>query len=454
MANQELLNDEAMREYIRRGYLTLDADMPSGFHEAIAKGTADSIEQCGGNPGNNILPMVPDLQQVLDHPKVTGALSSLLGPGYHLHAHRYCHLRPPHTAIQGLHKDSWSRRHHRTRWCMALYYPQDTTLDMGPTGVVPGSQYYNHEPDAEVGDEVALCGDAGTVTIIHYDLWHRGLENSSDRPRYMHKFLFARMEEPTTPTWSSQDPSWHDEDDRRNGLWRTMWQWSRGDRSNGSNDCGDGDVDELVEQLANENETTRFQAAYKLGAIGEAAVTALAQRLDSDDQEVRRAANYGLAAAEGCAVPALEEAASSERALRRTEAVDALGNMGLPAAPAAATLEKALKDGDDTVRANAAYALGTIGEAAALAIPALIDGLDSSDEWVVRNSSLTLARLGPLAAEAVPKLERHLQHENRYVQSKVVLALKRIGTEEASNALIEHLMTARWCPVTTKETPF
>ena len=454
MSDRELLNDEAMREYIRRGYVTVDANMPAGFHEAITKRTADSIEECGGNPGNNILPMVPDLQQVLDHPKVTGALSSILGPGYHFHAHRYCHLRPPKTPTQGLHKDSWSRRHHRTRWCMALYYPQDTTLDMGPTGVVPGSQYYNHEPDAEVGEEIPLCGDAGTVTIIHYDLWHRGLENSSDRPRYMHKFLFARMEEPTKPTWSSQDLGWPEDVDRRNGLWQKMWRWSAGEHGFGTTGSGEGDIDELVDQLKNENETTRFQAAYRMGAIGEDAVAALAQGLDSDDGELRRIANCGLAAAEGCAVPVLEEAALSDRADTRAEAVDTLANMGLPAGPAAATLARALKDGDGTIRANAAYALGNIGEAAAGGIPALIDGLDDTEEWVVRNSSLALARLGPLAAEAVPRLIPHLDHENRYVQSKTAMALKRIGTQEAHLALIEHLTTARWCPITTKETPF
>ena len=454
MADHELLNDEGMREYIRSGYVTVDADMPTDFHEAIRKRTAEAIEECGGNPGNNILPMVPDLQQVLDHPRVTGALTSFLGPGYHLHAHRYCHLRPPKTPAQGLHKDSWSRRHHRTRWCMALYYPQDTTLDMGPTAVVPGSQYYNHAPDAEVGDEIALSGDAGTVTIVHYDLWHRGLENSSDRPRYMHKFLFARMEEPSEPTWSSGDLSWPEDADRRNGLWQSMWHWSAGQSGNGSKGSGAGDLDELAGQLEDENETTRFQAAYRLGAIGEDGVAALARGLESDDEELRRAASYGLAAAEGCAVSALEEAASSERADTRAEAVDTLGNMGLAAAPSAATLGKALKDDDGTVRANAAYALGNIGAAAADAIPALIDGLDDSEEWVVRNSSLTLARLGPLAAEAVPRLARHLNHENRYVQSKTAMALKRIGTDEAYHALIEHLTTARWCPITTKEMPF
>ena len=35
-----------------------------------------------------------------------------------------------------MHQDSYENdqnvRHHRTRWTMAFYYPQDVSLDMGP----------------------------------------------------------------------------------------------------------------------------------------------------------------------------------------------------------------------------------------------------------------------------------------------------------------------------------
>ena len=37
----------------------------------------------------------------------------------------------------------------------------------------------------------------GTVVLIHYDLWHAGLENYStdpSHPRFMFKFQFVRME--------------------------------------------------------------------------------------------------------------------------------------------------------------------------------------------------------------------------------------------------------------------
>ncbi len=452
--NLELMSDEAMQEFIRKGFVSFQADMPAGFHHSLYERTAELMEEAG-NPGNNIVPVLPELQQVLDHPKVAGTLTSVLGAGYHEHAHRYCHRREL-GAERGYpaHKDGDSRHHHRTRWCMAFYYPQDTTLELGPTSVVPGSHYYNQEPDSEVGDEMPVCGAGGTVTIVHYDLWHRRTEKPGDGHRFMYKFLFARMEEPTSPTWDSNDLSWPEADDRRNLMWRAMWEWSAGRSDNGPQSADDGDVGELLGRLEDANETTSFQAAYSLATMGEQAVPQLITRLSSDSEDVRRNAGYGLSSAGQAAVPALEEAAGAERAETRAAAVDALAHMGHPAAPATGTLQAALKDEDDDVRKYASYALCNVGDAAATAVPSLIDALDDSEVWVVRNSSLALARLGAKAAEAVPALARNLHHENRYVQGKAVLALRRIGTREATDVLIEHLTTARWCPLTSSKSQY
>ena len=105
------------------------------------------------------------------------ALASLLGSDYLLHPHRHCHQNLAGSQGQRMHQDSYEAdqnvRHHRVRWLMAFYYPQDTTQDMGPTGGVPGSQYYNTQPD--LADEVPLAGCAGTVALVHYDLCKRRL---------------------------------------------------------------------------------------------------------------------------------------------------------------------------------------------------------------------------------------------------------------------------------------
>ena len=112
--HQQLLNDEGMREFIRKGYVSFEADMPAGFHETVFKRTEETME-LSGNPGNNVIAVIPELQEVLDHPRVAGTLSSILGAAYNLNAHRYCHRRDP-GAERGYHqhKDGNRRHHHRT----------------------------------------------------------------------------------------------------------------------------------------------------------------------------------------------------------------------------------------------------------------------------------------------------------------------------------------------------
>jgi len=97
---------------------------------------------------------------------------------------------------------------------MVCYYPQDTTLAMGPTELLPGSQYHRGDSDrahysrghipcfGEQVDEWAtlptpvLCR-AGSVLVTHFDLWHRALESTTDSPRLMLKFVAWRTAHPT-----------------------------------------------------------------------------------------------------------------------------------------------------------------------------------------------------------------------------------------------------------------
>ena len=132
-----------------------------------------------------------------------------------------------------MHQDSYENdqnvRHHRTRWTMAFYYPQDVSLDMGPTAILPATQYYNSSEQAYEREELPLCGRAGTVTIVHYDLWHRAMPNASDCDRFMVKFLFTRMGEPQTPSWDYCDGTWQSEGtDPPADLCRRAWDWMCG----------------------------------------------------------------------------------------------------------------------------------------------------------------------------------------------------------------------------------
>ena len=137
-----------MQGFIREGYITLSSALGHDYHDRMWA-ALDELEEGGPRGHNNLLPCVPELSQMLDEPVVRGALESILGPRYYLHFHRHDHFNFLNAA-QPLHKDGDNhshyavdglRRMHRTRFAMLFYYPQDTPLEKGPTGLVPRSHY-------------------------------------------------------------------------------------------------------------------------------------------------------------------------------------------------------------------------------------------------------------------------------------------------------------------------
>ena len=452
-ANPVLLDDASMRNFIVDGYVVVKADFPDDVHQSIFRQT-EAVFENEGNPGNNILPRVPQLQRVLEHPRVRGALASILGPDYYPHPCRHCHFNTPGSPGQQMHRDSFTRRRHRTRWAMVFYYPQDVPEEKGPTAVAPGSHYHNTYCQDEAAPEVPLGGEAGTVVIVHYDLWHRGTPNRTDQKRFMHKFLITRMREPESPSWQSAASAWPQTDDPRLAMWQNMWDWHSGRPPKGRSAAAADSVAPLIRGLQGESEAQCLQAAYALGALGESAVPALVEVLQDESEALRRNAAYALSALGSAAVPALIEATADARAWTRDSAVDALADIGRPARAAVPALIAALGDEAARVRGRAAEALGILGQAAAAAVPALIAALRDAEQEVRRHAVLALARMGPAAARALPALIEVQRDVDRYVRSKALKALEEIATPPARRALLDALLLARWCPTTTRESTF
>ena len=233
MDSTYLLSDLQIQQFITNGYLQLYVDCGPNFHQQIYQ-QIESMFAGEGNVGNNILPRVPKIQQVFDHPVLQGALISLLGEGYTMNPHRHCHLNTPSGGGQRWHKDCYvfdhNIRHPRFHWVLAFYYPQDTDEDMGPTALLPGMHFCksisSDDPEHATEPEVLLCGKAGTVTLVHFDAWHRATTNRSTKKRYMLKFQFARMQEPHKPSWNHQQKTWKNE--QKNEVAEDVWNWLGG----------------------------------------------------------------------------------------------------------------------------------------------------------------------------------------------------------------------------------
>ncbi len=501
------LSDEQMRQFVAHGFVALKTDFPAEFHAAMSQKIREVMNK-EGNPGNNILPRVPEMQAVFRHPVIQGALTSVLGPEYIMHPHRHCHFTEPGRKVQSWHKDSyWGHakvRNHHPWWAMIFYYDHAVDEELGPSGLMPGSQYYNNRTGDEREQDVHLLGESGTFALIHYDLWHRGNANNAvDRTRSMLKFQFVRMARPSAPTWDHKGQPWQPMNgdgppNQHESIWQHQWQWLRGQGNTmqASETNANGAVGKLVDQLArpdrqvrlhaadslgmlgiaaadaipalaaavaDEYEPVALNAAYALAGMGEPAVVALLGVLTTGDKDAIRNAAYGLAALGKAAVRGLIDRLQNSQEQTRGYAAYALGEIGLrgtaDAASAVAGLARLASDESEWVRHTMVEALGTLDvqenvAAQSAAVATLVKGLQDANGQVRFTSALALTRLGPVAAAATPALQIALHDENRYVRANAVDALNRIGTPEAQRILIDYLLAARWCPSTTPESTF
>ncbi|MCB0092681.1 MAG: phytanoyl-CoA dioxygenase family protein, partial [Caldilineaceae bacterium] len=138
-----LLNDVEVAKFIAYGYHIVDLDLPAEFNERIGA-QLDALES---NPGDAITEAIPELWQVLDHPAVRGALTSLLGHNYAVNSHRHWHCKLPDSPYMHWHQDSTNNRDIRINRFLGLYYPRTITPDMGPTVIVPGTHFRNAPTD-------------------------------------------------------------------------------------------------------------------------------------------------------------------------------------------------------------------------------------------------------------------------------------------------------------------
>ncbi|SEO50903.1 HEAT repeat domain-containing protein [Paenibacillus sp. OV219] len=513
----KLLNDEQMIQFITKGYVVLQNELPEELHRSVMN-QIDFAFQNEGNPGNNILPRVPDIQKFFETPVTKGALTSVLGPDYYMHPHRHMHYNQPGNGKPGggeWHKDGFwsSMRSHRPWWVMMFYYTQDITEDMGPTAIMPGSQYnekFQNQP------ELLPTGKAGTIALVHFDLWHKASLNTSNIDRYMLKFQFVRLAEPVSPSWNHTNavPAFTlDAPDAHLNLWHDVWNWLRVEKSlQAAADGGTTEVPALIEALSSENEVIRSGAADKLGLIGQAAeaavpklkelirdssenvalnasyalghignsgTAALLMELGEGFKLTAQRAAYGLQAAGAEAIPGLVRLLALGEENSRALAAFTLGMLGSAASSAVPSLIVALNDVSKWVRRNVVEALGMIGEPADETIPALVRTIEeavakeSADEEnastgsyvynqeyitnkIAYTAALSLLRIGKIGDSdlVINGLEAGLLSKDRYTRAYAFEALTAIRSDRAVDVLIKQYRAARWCPDTHKSSTF
>ena len=483
------LRAEQIREFLARGFLLLDSQLPVSFHRHAFE-RVQGLDNGAGHFGNNLLPLVPELGELFHDPAINGALQSILGPRYLMHPHRALHSNPTGSAAQAFHKDSyWGYmrrvRNHRPWWVMLMYFPQDTPVYLGPTSVMEGSQHLHQRPEYRCR-EVPASGKAGQFLLIHYDIWHRKMKNLRAADRYMLKFEFTRMLAPppstrkTTTRW--QVPKRRPSIDLR-PIWRSNWHWLAGEPAPLS---AEGKLDHWLSELDSIDEANGINAGYFAASHGKAAVGPLLSALEAnasantnlkryaDDgsqwqqDHVVRNATHGLVSIGALALPGLVKTLTNGNARARKHAAFALGELSVTSAASQRALVAATQDQDVHVRIAAAEALGMATTSAARIRgvgDALVQALSDGDSEVRFTATLALARLvtraqaqkkqSPLAFDyLVDALSNALYDSNRYVAAHAADALERIGTRRAYEQLLPYLRTSRWCSQSSNERPF
>ena len=455
---ENLLTDAQMREFIVNGFVTVNTDLPTAFHEDVFQRTAAVFDK-EGNPGNNLLPRIPEIQRVFEDANVKGALTSLLGPDYYMQPHRHPHYNPPGSGGQNMHQDGGKRWSHHTRRLLVFYYPQDTPVERGPTGVIPISHYFSTQEGSQISPEYPITGKAGTVAFANYDLWHRAMPNQTEERRYMMKFLYARMIEPQEPTWDNKETDWANSTAigpaEHQDMFKHLWNWHLGSKTDDASPSPNGkSLSELISVINGETESAGLQAAYQVPKFGEEAVRPLIRCLYEESDMTQRNACYALNALGSPAIGALQNTLKDAPEGVRANAAEALGDLGRKAEPAVPDLVESLEKGSANVRVRAIEALGTTSQSSSVAVPGLVKALEDPNGGVKRSAVFALARIGEHAADAVDGLENLLFDENRYIRGDSVFALYRIGTPAAKDVLVRYLQTTRWCPITNRDSTF
>ncbi len=362
MPHDFALTDEELCRFLDLGYhIVHSSDLAEETHDKLFDAAvssygqkeklADSLASLDAI-ADNLHVRVPLLNELLTNKVLDGALTSVLGPRYFRYGHSFIHLSG--TFDQTYHKDSplpWGTRgglrSHRPNWAMVFYYPQAVTLDLGATELLPGTQYWNvdregtgrkegedrlggHDGQEDINamnsaernrylqsqladfdrhiEPMQLTLPKGSLVMVHFDLFHRGMRRLSDEPRFMYKFWYVRTTEPNSTT-NPRSIQFQASDVRRQQLVTKNARWLGlsvtlplirahvdGDQEADQLARAHNQVDQanLVSACIAGTEAARRSAMYALVGCDHASIHVAAQLVSSDKESERCCAAFLL----------------------------------------------------------------------------------------------------------------------------------------------------------------
>lgn len=479
--SDQTLSDHQIATFLTNGYLDVELNFDCIDHESIYLETDRLFQtlRSGKNPHNNIVPMIPKLHDILDDANLKTALTTLLGTNYLIHPHRHCHTNFPSTRytgtgmLQTFHKDGHAHRprprHREPRWLILFYSPQDTPLHRGPTAVLPGSHLLrnlsNQKPsetppsviEAENGfttessyyiRNVEPMVGSPRVVLCHFDLGHGAMVNSSVLPRYVHKFVAMRTEEPESSselgTLNTKDP-----------VQAHIWEWLGG--TSERPDEPDMDIDHWCSRLQSKNPIESTRAIYESKVFAVQDYDKVSDLLEDEisrqigsyaDDEVLNTADAVNGLAQIGAVDRMLEMFNNDSPAWIASAAYGLGQ--LRNADALPRLRELIDHPNSGVVRHVISSIGIISSATkaqmGTSLATLAQKYDAEEDWDIRLYIIQAVIRFGIVDEALPLLCRAVNDEHAYVSSFAIEQLCRFDSDIARKAVIEPLRRQRWFP--------
>ncbi len=212
--------DSWIDTYDRDGLVLIDGLLPPEKVNEASRGVDWAMSNIGGNykwikqRTYEWFREHPIFVELIEHPLVLDFARSILGDDFHLIAAQCSrNTRDDHYApgVNQIHQDAGlfppqDRRvgdlpdHHYG--FSAMWYLQDTPLEMGPTELLRGShadggrKHSNTEIEQDSSTLFRRAIAAGSLLIFSHYTWHRGANNTTERPRDLITNAYARPQVP------------------------------------------------------------------------------------------------------------------------------------------------------------------------------------------------------------------------------------------------------------------
>ena len=195
------LTDRKVIEFCKHGFIALEGVIS----DEVNKQTLESLNARPPEFSEPIDLLTTDwfVDGVLLNREVTGAVRSLLGANFGMPIQIANHRGEcPAPDAVGWHCDGYSRHTIEVNHLMIFYLPQECTVEMGPSELVPGSHFLLatshlvHHYGNIAGTHKAT-GTAGTVFLMNHAIWHRrSRPTATSGVRHMLKYYFWRQTPP------------------------------------------------------------------------------------------------------------------------------------------------------------------------------------------------------------------------------------------------------------------